>query len=289
MANESDEGTLQNTEASDVPDSGGDLDMLPDDDDDEYDPGDVNVGTLGFDKLDPTDFEEFTADLLKAVGFINVDWRKGTPLNASPADRGRDIVAQLLRDDVDGHQYSETWFFDCKHYSRGVPPDVLAGSLAWAHSERPHVLVYVASGYFTNGAKDWAESMRQQKPPFRIRMWELPELRTMVSDHLDVAFRHDVEVPTLRRVSDILVAEAEITDKLWYGRKPDEDGNPSWWSALSPEQAETVRAGLRLMEEKYGTEELDRWTSSDFAWGELTGMASAIRWVLGYDWGNADS
>jgi len=43
------------------------------------------------------------------------------------------------------------------------------------------------------------------------------------------------------------------------------------------------------MEEKYGAEELARWTSSVFAWGQLTGMASAIRWVLGYNWGNADS
>jgi hypothetical protein len=54
---------------------------------------------ISFDNLDPTDFEEFCHDLLIELGFVNVDWRKGTPKKASPSDRGRDLVAQRqLRD-----------------------------------------------------------------------------------------------------------------------------------------------------------------------------------------------
>ena len=39
---------------------------------------------LSFENLDATEFEEFCFDLLKQVGYINVDWRKGTAKNASP-------------------------------------------------------------------------------------------------------------------------------------------------------------------------------------------------------------
>ena len=66
-------------------------DLLPED------PAEVLLGAVGFDALSPTDFEEFCFDLMSETGFVNVDWRKGTPKESSPADRGRDIVAQLER------------------------------------------------------------------------------------------------------------------------------------------------------------------------------------------------
>jgi hypothetical protein len=54
-----------------------------------------------FENLDPTEFEEFCFELLSDLPeFRNVDWRKGTPKRASPADRGRDIVAEVEKTDV---------------------------------------------------------------------------------------------------------------------------------------------------------------------------------------------
>lgn len=73
-----------------------------------------------FTTLDSTDFEQFCFELLGGLdGFANVDWRKGTPKNTSPADRGRDIVAEVERTDVDGSKHAETWFVDCKHHAKG--------------------------------------------------------------------------------------------------------------------------------------------------------------------------
>ena len=46
---------------------------------------------FSFDHLDPTTFEQFCYDLLVEMGFSNVTWRKGTGLETSPADQGRDI------------------------------------------------------------------------------------------------------------------------------------------------------------------------------------------------------
>lgn len=246
------------------------------------------LGAVRFDGLSSTDFEEFCFDLMAETDFVNVDWRKGTPKDASPADRGRDIVAQLPRADVDGHQYLETWFVDCKHYERGVPPDALQSTIAWAQAERPAAVLFIASGYFTNGAKDWiAQYEANTHPPFRIRMWEMPQLRRLLGDHLDVAFRHDVQTETLRRVSDILVAEAELFDRLWYGRGPHRDAPDP--EDLQPDIAARMCAAQREVEEKYGVELLDKDVESEWAWGFLSGKVSASRWVLGYEWDMLDS
>jgi hypothetical protein len=106
------------------------------------------IDRLAFEGWDSTEFEEFCFQLLDRLqGFSNVDWRKGTPKPASPADRGRDIVAEVERVDVDHAKHAETWFVDCKHYAKGVPPEALQGLLAWAHAERPHVALVIASGF----------------------------------------------------------------------------------------------------------------------------------------------
>ncbi|WP_271982963.1 restriction endonuclease [Pseudoclavibacter terrae] len=247
------------------------------------------LGSLDFSGLSPTDFEEFCFDLVSDSGFSNVDWRKGTPLAASPSDRGRDIVASKTLRDIDGHEYQERWFIDCKHYARGVPPDALQGTLAWANADRPAVVLFIASGYLTNGAKDWiAEYERSNRPPFRIRVWEKPQLLRLVEKNLDLAFKHDVGTSTLRRVTEILAAESELMDRLWYGRKPS-DEDVATREDLSDELKAGLLASKRRMEEQYGVEELAKDVSSDWTWGYLSGRISAVRWVLGDDWHNLDS
>lgn len=196
-------------------------------------------------------------------------------------------MAELERTDVDGHRYTETWFVDCKHYERGVPPAALQGTVAWAQAERPAVVLYIASGYFTNGAKDWmAHYERNNYPPFRIRTWEMPQLRRLLTDHMDIAFRHNVHTETLRRVADILAVEAGLTDRLWYGRKPADDDLR--WDEYPPDIAERAKAAKRRVEE-IGLDVLRGDVESDWAWGFLSGKVSAIRWVLGYEWDMLDS
>lgn len=210
---------------------------------------DFTLGSLNFQGLSPTAFEEFCFDLMAGSGFSNVDWRKGTPLASSPSDRGRDMVARKTLTDIDGHEYEERWFVDCKHYKRGVPPDALQGTLAWASAERPAVVLFIVSGYLTNGAKDWiADYERTNRPPFRIRVWKKPQLLRLVEKNPDIAFRHDVGTSTLRRVSEMLAAESEFMDRLWYGRKPaDEDVDKYDWA---DDLKSGVLAAKRQMEEQ---------------------------------------
>lgn len=252
------------------------------------DSGEMALGAIGFDGLTPTDFEEFCFDLLSEVGFINVDWRKGTPRASSPSDRGRDIVARLERVEPDGHKYLETWFVDCKHYDRGVPPEALQGAITWAQAARPDTVLFMASGYLSNAAKDWITDFEATGPTFRIRVWEMPQIRRLLVQHMDVAFNHNVETSLLRRVSEILKAEAKLGDALWYGRKPAEDADLSDWD---PDLVARMRAAQRAVEEEHGKEWLYSHMDTDdnFSWGMLSGKISALRWVLGLEWDMLDS
>jgi hypothetical protein len=75
---------------------------------------------FSFDHLSDTEFEQFGYDLLVALGFSAVNWRKGSGLVTSPADSGRDLECQLVQRRIDDEPYAERWFVDCKHYQKGV-------------------------------------------------------------------------------------------------------------------------------------------------------------------------
>ncbi|MFA5771554.1 MAG: restriction endonuclease [Thermoplasmata archaeon] len=135
---------------------------------------------FSLDHLSDTDFEEYCFDLIKEWGFKNVDWRKGTGKSTSPSDNGRDIEAERIAEDFDGETIKEKWFFECKHYKEGVPPDKIQGALSWANVERPEVLVIICSNFLSNPCKESLKKyIRENKPAFKIREWELKELEQL--------------------------------------------------------------------------------------------------------------
>jgi hypothetical protein len=242
--------------------------------------------TIDLTGLDETDFEEFCFELLHELGFVNVDWRKGTPLPSSPADSGRDIVAQLERTDPDGTKHLETWFVECKHHKRAVPPEQLQSLLAWAHAERPHVALVIASGALSNKAKDYLHDYEENnRPPFGIRYWERPILDRLTRDKREFLDRYLVGGTRLQ--SEILAAESEFFDRVWHERHlvsmaRHEDGTRELDPAIlkvATDAAERVRAlrpDVRPVED-------------DFEWGMWNGKLSALRWVLGDEWDFLDT
>jgi hypothetical protein len=248
------------------------------------------LGPISFDELDETEFEEFCYDLLIELGFVNVDWRKGTPKKASPSDRGRDIVAHLERADVDGHKYFDTWFVDCKHYERGVPPEALQGLMTWAEAERPGTVLVIASGFLSNPAKDWLAAYgRNRHPPFRMRHWEKPILGRMLAKHPSLLSRHAIRIGEARTQAEIIAAEQEYFDKVWYVRKliREEKVEDGELQPLPPGLAEQAEAAMHAIEERYGAENVGPW--DDWHWGYVHGKLAALRWVLGSEWDFLDT
>jgi hypothetical protein len=244
-------------------------------------------GQERFDRLDSTEFEEFCFEMLRDIGFVNVEWRKGTGFNVSPADRGRDIEAKFRVTDIDETERFETWFVDCKHHKRGVPPDKLQSILTWAWAERPDVVLIVASNSLANSARDYLKRYEENiRPPFRIKYWERPQLKRYVSgdnDFLRIALRD-----TPRTEAEILAAEQECFDKVWHERhlvllqRELRAKNKT-----SPEILKTAARAAADIRKKYGSNNLGPY--SEFDWGMLNGKLSTLRWVLGDDWDFLDT
>ena len=140
--------------------------------------------SMKFNNLSDSDFEELTYDLLAAIGFVNLSWRRGSGLGGASADQGRDIVAQERRVGPDGSEHFETWFVQCKNYIRGVPPEKLEGALAWSAAERPNTLLFAVSNFLSNPAKTYLENYEcNNRPSFRLRIWERKDFERLLSSH----------------------------------------------------------------------------------------------------------
>lgn len=132
--------------------------------------------------LSDVEFEEFCYDLLCELGFVNLNWRKGTGLSSSPSDSGRDIECQREVTEIDGNKYLEKWFVECKHYEKGIPPDKVQGALAWATAEKPDVLLIIASNFLSNPTKDYLRKYQENNAPrFKIKVWEKTDLERLSS------------------------------------------------------------------------------------------------------------
>lgn len=246
---------------------------------------------LDFTSLSATLFEEFTFHLLIRLGFVNADWRKGTAHDSSPADSGRDIVCQQIREDVDGSKHIETWFVDCKHYRKGVPPAELQNLLTWAEAERPHTALLVTSGFLSNPAKDYLDKYRRNRnPPFRIKYWERPQLEQLTSNKNTLLREYGLLRAKTRTVDEILKWEEEFYYAIWYDRnRLHLERLKEGAERISPETKKVMLASMRRVEEKYGRKKLRNYYKDTFEWGFLNGKLSALRWVLGDDWDMLDT
>lgn len=97
-----------------------------------------------------------------------------------------------------------------------------------------------------------------------------------------------VEEHETRSREEILVAENEFVDRVWYSRhmhlrREIEGGldecEPSIWSQ--------ALLAANEIEEKYGKGQL--LPKDQFEWGMINGKLSALRWVLGDEWDNLDT
>ncbi len=147
--------------------------------------------SLKWDRLGPTDFEALCYDLLRELGAKRLQWRRGTSLDASPADQGRDIECEFSYATPSGQDLVEHCFVECKHYLKGVPAKALSGALAWAEAERPDALYFLISGFLSNAAKQHLDAYRaNNRPRFRIVVWERPDIEARLEGRANLITKY---------------------------------------------------------------------------------------------------
>lgn len=133
-------------------------------------------GEIDFDTIDHEQFEELCYELVEAVGYRNLEWRRGG------ADSGRDIQGTRSVDTGLFTEFDELWFFECKHHSKGVRPELLASKFIHALAENPRHLVFFISSYPTTAAKRWIEGI-SQRSAFKIHVVDGKQLKEILRRH----------------------------------------------------------------------------------------------------------
>lgn len=107
-------------------------------------------------------------------------------------------------------------------------------------------------------------------------------------EYLDLLEESDFQEEP-RTLDEILGAEQEYFDKVWYVRKLilEEKIERGESAPLMPEIAEQAHAAMRAIEDRYGVDNVGPW--SDWEWGFVNGKLSALRWVLGSEWDFLDT
>jgi hypothetical protein len=95
-----------------------------------------------------------------------------------------------------------------------------------------------------------------------------------------------------RSLREILEAEEEFFDRIWYDRKlvlqaRIKDGSEK---ESPPDIKKGMLASMKRVEAKYGGKAaMRKYYKDDFEWGMLNGKLSALRWVTGEEWDNLDT
>ena len=117
-----------------------------------------SAGLASVDKMEGHEFEHFTADLLRKLGYERVEVTPGS------GDQGVDVIAVK-----DGKRYA----IQCKRYGQklGNKPvqEVFAGKTIYGCS----VAVVLTNNYFTEGAKEAAKATG-------VELWDRDTLRRMM-------------------------------------------------------------------------------------------------------------
>jgi hypothetical protein len=98
--------------------------------------------------------------------------------------------------------------------------------------------------------------------------------------------RDHVAFPNMHRTRDeVDDAYQQINQRRWYGRLPRE---ARLRLAKTPESLTSTAASLDEIEATYGDVDDSKYYT-DFNWGYLAGVQSALSWVLGNAWGDMDT
>lgn len=124
---------------------------------------------------------------------------------------------------------------------------------------------------------------------YAVEGLDLALVNSLGTDFTDEAQEVDLIQEEPRTLAEILAAEREFFDKVWYVRKLilEEKIEANEHEPLSSAMQARVDEAMRAIEDRYGPDSVGPW--DDWGWGFVNGKFSALRWVLGSDWDFLDT
>ncbi len=164
---------------------------------------------IDFQLITPTQFEQLCFKLINKLGYEKVRWRQGG------ADNGRDIQA-VKRVQNDLVLYDDVWFFECKHYTGGVPPAEFESKFAWANAKRPEHLVFILSSHITNNGQTYLDE-RANGVNYKVHLIQGNELKEVLINHIDLVKEFGLissNLALIQLLKDKWIIHDEIAD--WH-------------------------------------------------------------------------
>jgi hypothetical protein len=125
-------------------------------------------------------------------------------------------------------------------------------------------------------------------------IYEVNGLNAVLMDNFGKEFTELSEEAELvreepRTLAEILEAEREHFDKVWYVRQLilQEKIEMGKIAPMPPHLVDRAQVSMRAIEERYGPQNVG--PLDDWGWGFVHGKLSALRWVLGSEWDFLDT
>lgn len=149
------------------------------------------------DKLSPTQFENLTFDLMMLRGMSNVRWR--TP----GADGGRDIEGETSVIDFSGHQKTEKWYVECKHYASAIGWPTVYEKISHADAASADALLICTQSTFSPTAITRTQEWNDKQDSLKVRLWPRHDLELRLGEHPDLQIKYGLSKATDQSGSSI--------------------------------------------------------------------------------------
>ena len=133
-------------------------------------------------KLEPTEFENLTYDILFLSGVQNLRWR--TP----SADGGRDLEGEIAVVDFSGETVRQRWYIECKRYAQSLSWPTVYEKLTVAINHKADFLLFVTTSNFSPPCRDEVQRHNEEQS-VKIRIWPFYYLEQLLTIHGQVAVR----------------------------------------------------------------------------------------------------
>ena len=144
--------------------------------------------------LTPTEFENFTYDLLQSSGVHHLVWRTPGP------DGGRDIEGEVFQTDLSGHTDTQRWYIECKRYASSIDWPTVWKKIAYADSNRADFLLLVTNSNPSPQCETEIAKWNAENRSMKVRVWRGYDIEGLLNAYPVLAAKYG-----LRHIDNSLV------------------------------------------------------------------------------------